>query len=262
MGVVSSARKLVPQPVKKNIRNLLLRTRSTRDYEKLYEDHAQRMSPETSIGNGDYQLIGRLEKALLFREGFTPSGTLVDLGCGTGRLAIHIVPEMQGGRYIGTDISPTMLKHAQQAIAEVSPNPPCSVELRHQKDINFQMPAKSVDAICAFSVFTHMEHEDTYLYLRSARNIVKDDGMFVLSCLPMTLSAAREVFLQQASLDPVARWGAVRNVTTSKDMMEALAEMTGWRVAKWYSGDEPNMVDPATDQKMGFGQSVCVLKPN
>ena len=68
------------------------------------------VAPHLSIGNGDYELIGRIELGLLLMEGLRPDSTLVDFGCGTGRLAVHVIPRLQrGGRYIGIDISETML---------------------------------------------------------------------------------------------------------------------------------------------------------
>ena len=41
----------------------------------------------------------------------------MDLGCGAGRLAVHAVPTLIGGSYIGVDISQTMLKRAKARIA-------------------------------------------------------------------------------------------------------------------------------------------------
>jgi ubiquinone/menaquinone biosynthesis C-methylase UbiE len=193
-------------------------------------------------------------------EGLKPGDTLVDLGCGTGRLAVLAIAWLRkGGRYIGIDISKTMLSYARLSINQRIPSPLCSVEFLHQTSPIFSVPDKSVDMVCAFSVFTHMEHEDTYRYLRGARRIIKDGGRFIYSCLPMDLASSRITFEWQASMDSTDRWADVRNVTTSRGLMNAIARMAGWEPVRWYPGDEANIRLPDSSDMGALGQSVCVL---
>jgi hypothetical protein len=103
-----------------------------------------------------------------------------------------------------------------------------------------------------------MEHEDTYRYLCEARRIVRPGGRLVYSCLPMTLKAAHEIFAHQAALDFATRWRTVRNVTTSVEMMDQIAQMAGWKVVRWYPGNELFSRVPGEETRP-FGQSVCVL---
>jgi ubiquinone/menaquinone biosynthesis C-methylase UbiE len=205
-------------------------------------------------------LIGRISLGVLVMEGLKPGDTLVDLGCGTGRLAVHAIPWLgEGGRYIGIDISKTMLSHARALIDQRIPSPLCSVEFLHQTTPTFPLPDKSVDMVCAFSVFTHMEHEDSYRYLRGARRIVKDGGRFIYSCIPMELAFSRTVFEWQASMDSIDRWAEVRNVTTSRELMDAIARMSGWEPVRWYPGDEPRIRLVDSSDLQASGQSVCAL---
>lgn len=261
LAIPSIIKELVPAELKQQIHAWRIRRRSTRNYEALYETQAQEMPPETSIGDGDYAKVGRLEMALLFGEGLKPGDTLVDFGCGTGRLALQIIPKLIGGQYIGIDISKTMIAHARQSVNGSIPHPPCAVDFRQQSNERFDVAPNSADMVCAFSVFTHMEHEDNYRYLRAIREIVKEDGMFIFSCLPMELELSKFIFRAQAQLDPVTRWAGVRNVTTTRQFMEELAVMAGWRVVRWLAGDEQNLRDPETGQMCGLGQSACVLRP-
>jgi ubiquinone/menaquinone biosynthesis C-methylase UbiE len=257
MAMYSTLKEMLPDAVRRRLR----RMRSTRSYEALYEAAARFAPPEQSIGGGDYDHIGRIELGVLLMEGLEPGDTLVDLGCGTGRLAVQVVPLLAGGRYIGIDISKTMLAHARALLSKRVPSPPCSVELLQQSTPEFSLAEKSVDMVCAFSVFTHMEHEDNYRYLQGVRRIIKDDGRFIYSCLPMDLAVAREIFEQQASLEAVERWGGVRNVTTSRDLMDAIARMAGWEPVRWYSGNEHCISVPGSKDTHPLGQSVCVLVP-
>ena len=104
-----------------------------------------------------------------------------------------------------------------------------------------------------------MEHEDSYRYLCEARRIVRPGGRFIFSCLPMNLAYARQIFLNESVETFVGRWKRVRNVTTSVELMNAIAELAGWRVTRWYAGDEPFSRLPGYEGWQ-FGQSVCVLE--
>jgi SAM-dependent methyltransferase len=227
-------------------------------YERLYEEHAALLPPTSSIGAGDFDLIGRIELQLLVEAGLAPGQVVVDFGCGTGRLAVHLVPRLPQGRYVGVDIAAGMLEHAERLVRERAPEATCQVSWVKLVSPPFPLPDASVDFVCAFSVFTHMEHEDTFRYLRDAHRVVRPGGRFVFSCLPLDLAIARTIFEQSAQLDVGARWRAVRNVTTSVDLIEAVARLAGWEVERWYRGDEPN-VDVPGHGPVALGQSTCVL---
>lgn len=96
-------------------------------YQRLYEAQGRAMAPASSIGAGDFDRIGRLELGLLQMEGLSPTDTLVDFGCGTGRLAVHVIPQLAGGRYVGIDIAASMLDHARALVERRHPAPPCTV---------------------------------------------------------------------------------------------------------------------------------------
>lgn len=229
-------------------------------YEDLYERHAQALSPTTSIGDGDYDLIGRIELSALLAAGLKPEHTLVDFGCGTGRLATHVIPRLPRGAYVGIDISRTMLAHARSSVDAQCAGASCQVTWKHQTATAFDLPSESVDFLAAFSVFTHMEHEDSYRYLLDSRRIARAGARFVFSCLPMDLAAARAIFLASASLSVEDRWKSVRNVTTTREYMGALAEMAGWRVDAWFKGDQQLIpLDGGDGEMVAMGQSVCVL---
>lgn len=227
-------------------------------YRKLYEAHVAFHPEQESVGNGPYDAIGRIELDLLKQEGLAPEQTLLDLGCGNGRLAVHAIPYLQGGQYIGTDVSSRMLAQAQQRIADLGGSGTCRVTWLVQRFTELAVPSNSVDRMCAFSVFTHIEHEDTYLYLLEARRVVRPGGKFIFSCLPLDLAAAKHEFLEQAKLEFGKRWASVRNVVTSRELMTELATMAGWKVERWYVGNEENIVN-ADGTQAALGQSSCVL---
>jgi SAM-dependent methyltransferase len=227
-------------------------------YERLYDKHAQAMPTEQSIGSGDFEHMGEIMLSALCDAGLRPEHTLVDLGCGTGRLSVPAVSYLSVGRYVGIDISQTMLGQARHRVASTVASG-CDVSWQHQTDAVFECKAESVDFFAAFSVFTHMEHEDTYRYLTDARRVVRDGGRFVFSCLTMDLEAAREVFLTSSDLPIDRRWASVRNVTTTYEFMDSIAALAGWRVLRWYKGNEEAIPLRQSDRFAALGQSVCVL---
>lgn len=217
-------------------------------YEKLYETHARIEGDETVVGD---LALGRIEVEILQDAGLKPNHTLLDLGCGIGRLGCEIIPYLDAsGGYIGTDISDSMLRGAERRRAELVPDPACPVRWIKQVGNSFPLEDDSVDMICAFSVFTHIEHEDAYALLTDGRRIIRPGGCFVFSCLPMDLSDARFHFWGSAQMDVTRRWSTVRNVTTSINFMNAISHMAGWEPETWIPGNRER-----------FGQSVCVLRP-
>jgi len=229
-------------------------------YEDLYEKHGRELPPTVSVGDGDFDLIGAIELGILTMEGLRPEQTIVDFGCGTGRLAVHLIPFLDGGAYVGIDIAQSMLQKAQALVSGRIPKPRCRVTWQKQTDHRFQIEEASVDTVCAFSVFTHMEHEDAYRYLKAAQAIVRPGGRFIFSCLPMDLAAARDVFVASAGGPLEERWAQIRNVTTSVDLMNAVARLAGWEPVRWYRGDEQNVRVPGRTEMWGLGQSTCVLE--
>jgi len=230
-------------------------------YEALYEAHSKLFSDEDVVG-GVFDLVGRVELGLLVMEGLHPTDTIVDFGCGTGRLAVHLIPRLRGGHYIGVDVSQSMLDRAERRISKTIPAPPCRVSWIKQTSPVFSLEDRSVDMICAFSVFTHIEHEDTYRYLKDALRVIRWGGRFIFSCLPMSLASARNIFLASAQDDFQGRWSHERNVTTSVDLMEEIARVAGWTPLRWYAGNQENIRLPDTGELLALGQSTCVLEPS
>jgi SAM-dependent methyltransferase len=260
-------RRVLPAPVRRWVRAHLLPRPAPGEpfsasgpYEAPWEAIGAQFHEDESIGPGDFDLVGRIEFGLLLMEGLRPTDTLLDFGCGTGRLAVHAIPALAGGRYVGIDISQAMLDRARQRIARRSPVPPCEVSWVKLTTPAFPLEAGSVDMLCAFSVFTHMEHEDTYRYLKDALRIVRPGGRFVLSCLPMNLAFAQDIFLASAARDFRARWSNTRNVTTSVELMDAIARLAGWVPIRWYPGDARNIRAAGGVESYALGQSGCVLE--
>lgn len=225
-------------------------------YENLYESLAQSLPPENSIGGGDFQEIGKILLSVLIDSGLKPSHSLFDLGCGTGRLSIQALEYLENAKYYGSDISVTMLNHAKNLTSHLGKNP----TFIHQTEPNFtSLPI--FEFICAFSVFTHMEPEDTFNYLKSALAISNKNTKFVLSVIPLESKLGVNIFTNAASLTLKERWQGVRNIATTLDFFEEIAKLAGWKIVATYDGETKSI--PLKDSKSfgQLGQTVIVLVP-
>lgn len=235
-----------------------LRRRMNEDiYRRSYESHALRDATDEAVGYGSYDLIGKMQLAFLRDQGLQLQDTLLDFGCGNGRLAIHAIPYLSSGKYVGTDVSRTFIGRAQERTRSIVAASGCKVTWSVQTTPAFPLEQGTVDMICAWSVFTHLEHEDTFRYLEAALPLVRPGGKFIFSCLPLALEYAKAVFRDQASMNFARRWSSVRSIATSVDFMSDIARLAGWEVLQWYAGDEANIYVDGQGHPMG--QSMCVL---
>lgn len=66
-----------------------------------------------SATRDEHELVGRLEMHLLVCAGLQPDDSLVDIGCGSGRLAVQLADWLRGP-YLGTDVVQSLLDQAAQ----------------------------------------------------------------------------------------------------------------------------------------------------
>jgi len=80
-----------------------------RDYRRhvqaLRGSHSLVEAMDLAVG-GDEARIGPIERDIVIAAGLAPDGDLVDVGCGSGRLAVYLVDHLQAGSYLGTDVVP------------------------------------------------------------------------------------------------------------------------------------------------------------
>ncbi len=80
------------------------------DYLTAYALHTaqriERTGYKAAVGGGDnWDSHGELQRDFLISQGMTPSHHLLEIGCGTGRLARKAAPYLAVGNYTGIDIS-------------------------------------------------------------------------------------------------------------------------------------------------------------
>lgn len=147
-----------------------------------YERHVLRLQLRYSRGKamrlavgGDYEQVGRVEADIVTLAGLHSGQAILDFGCGSGRLASQLQHRMSVD-YFGVDIIRTLLKYARQRC-------PKSYHFMRNRTLAIPLPDASVDMAVAFSVFTHLHHDESYIYLDEFRRVVRPSGTIVFSFL-------------------------------------------------------------------------------
>ena len=131
--------------------------------------------------------------------GIRPTDTMLEIGCGVGRVGRQLAPLVQ--RWIGCDVSANMLGHARHRLAGLT-----NVELMHISGYDLgPVPDASVDAVYCPVVFMHLEEWDRYAYVREAHRILKPGGRFYCDNANLDSEEGWQVFLASAAFPPDAR---------------------------------------------------------
>ena len=100
--------------------------------------------------------MARLRKDLLAQMGGLDAKKVLDVGCGTGTMAILIKQAHPEAEVIGLDGDPQILKIARGKAAELG------VEVRFDQGMSFDLPYPqgSFDAVLTTVVLHHLSRED------------------------------------------------------------------------------------------------------
>jgi SAM-dependent methyltransferase len=124
---------------------------------------------------GDYENTGKIEAAAVRHLGLRDGMSLIDLGCGSGRLAWALGQTMRID-YLGIDIVEALLAYART-------KSPRTYRFLLNRSLNIPAPDTSADMVAAFSVFTHLLHAETFLYMEDIKRVLRPGGRLVFSFL-------------------------------------------------------------------------------
>jgi ubiquinone/menaquinone biosynthesis C-methylase UbiE len=233
-----------------------------RNYTSLLETLTARHGKESALEwvvGGEFLQIAILESSMMRTLGLRPTDTLVDVGCGSGRLAFGLRSYLQG-QFIGTDILQEALDYAREKVARPE------WQFIATNDIVIPVPSETADFVTFFSVFTHLLDEDIFRFLAEAKRVVKPGKLIVFSYLDFDVECHWTVFEQTlADRNP----DRVLNKFISKAAIRRWARALDLEVVRLYEGDESwiALTESFTHAdgrvKTGvvdFGQSVAVLR--
>ncbi len=133
---------------------------------------------------------GIVRDALLDGAALQPGDRVLDVGCGPGRTAAHLVPHLDpasGGRYDGFDVMPDAIRWAQRNITRRHPAFRFEVaDLRNDRyrpggaigpaEYTFPYPDGSFDVAVAASLYTHMFPRHIARYLAETARVLRSGG--------------------------------------------------------------------------------------
>ena len=130
------------------------------------------------VGGGteyDEQNIGWIEEEAIRRHVALNMASVVDIGCGIGRLT-RLLLDCNLKAYLGIDILDPILYEAKKVAKDHAHFTFANVR-------NFKIPRLdgSVDVVCGFSLITHLLDEQAYLYFAETARVLKPGGLALFS---------------------------------------------------------------------------------
>ena len=232
------------------------------DYNKLVKNNLlltdKHSAMAQSIG-GNFYHFGIFQRELLLQHGLKADATLVDVGCGSGRLA-NALKDMPELNLIGVDVVQDLLDYAQEICQRD--------DWKFIKSTDFKIPLEnnSVDMVTAFSVFTHLLHEETYVYLAEMRRILKPGGKIIFSFLDFSIPEHWVVF--SSNLLQIHERVHL-NQFIAPEAIEIWCQHLQLSIEGIFSGNQPHiqLSETVSDEegnfyrgKVALGQSVCVIE--
>lgn len=124
--------------------------------------------PTRAVSEEAYEASGQAQADALAKV--LPKGTVVDFGCGDGRVAIPLAKH--GYRVIGVDASPNMVA----ALNTRDPSIPTLVS--DGSDLAEQLDRKA-DAVICLAVLIHHDYEGGRQILAGLREVLRPGGMLI-----------------------------------------------------------------------------------
>ena len=236
-------------------------------YKTNYQEKVDTLSEENRLDtamslavSGGFDVIDKLEFLLLKQFGLLPTDSVIDIGCGSGRLAIQLQDYLTG-EYLGTDVVEEQVLYAR----EKCPKENFKFSLANR----FFLPKEdcSVDLICFFSVLTHLSHVNSFRYLKEASRVLREGGRIILSFLEFKIGQHWSVF--ESTFNDETNTG-VLDQFISRDAIDAWASHLGLKVVSIEDGNkyfiripdsleisDPNLIFEKSGR---LGESVCVLE--
>lgn len=238
--------------------NLDIRAAYRRFVKGLGEQHGRDKAMQVAIGC-EFEAFGILEREILIQYELQPDDYVIDVGCGSGRLAKPLAEYLRGP-YLGIDVVPELVDYARNLVGRP--------DWRFEIAPGLQIPEVDdrADIVCFYSVFTHLLHEQSFAYLKDARRVLKAGGRIVFSFLEFAIPSHWLVF--EKNVAEIGRQDHL-NMFVGRDGIRAWASHLDLEIVAIHDGDKPHVplphaitLDDGTVMSGhgNLGQSVCVLK--
>jgi len=217
------------------------------DYERLIQrlvaEHPIDEAMALAVGGGDFAIFGQMEAEIVKAAGLADGMRIVDLGCGSGRLACAL-HRSSSVFYVGIDIIQALLDYAKTKA-------PGYLFLMN-RGLSIPQADQTVDMVSAFSLFTHLLHAETYVYLQECVRVLKPGGCVVFSFLEFSDPSHWAIFENTAS-NARHSVGDHLNAFIDRESIALWAGKLGLVAEKFHDS-------AATWSGHALGQSIAVLR--
>lgn len=157
------------------------------------------------VGSSSFKKVGDEFAEYFIKLGkLQPSDTVLDIGCGIGRMAIPLTRYVTDGAYYGFDIDRRGILWSQKNISKKFPHFHFQyVDIFNQyynkkgkikaEEFIFPYEEKTFDFVFATSVFTHMLPEQIRQYLMEIKRVLKPGGTSFLTWFSIDKEARKNI---------------------------------------------------------------------
>lgn len=166
--------------------------------------------------------VGELYLRLFIEPGgLKPTDRVLDVGCGTGRIALALAPYLNAGTYDGFDICPAAIDWCRENITPRLPSFQFQLadiynEFYHPtgrsraRRYRFPYPDKSFDFVFLTSVFTHMLPRDLVHYLAEIARVTRPGGRCFITFFLHNAQSAANIRAGCSAFELPCRYGRPR----------------------------------------------------
>jgi SAM-dependent methyltransferase len=167
-----------------------------------------------NVGGGDFAAAGRQNLDFLKTyAGLTASNSVLDIGCGTGRMAAPLVDFLDpDAGYVGFDISRSAIETCKRRIGSKRADFRfVHVDVRNREyrssgaieetELTFPVADNQIDVALATSVFSHMTLDSIGHYLAETHRVLKPGGRFMFTAFALTDERVAGIQAGRAALD-------------------------------------------------------------
>jgi SAM-dependent methyltransferase len=213
------------------------------------------------VGGQDPIFIGYQEMAIIHAYGRISETFIVDVGCGIGRLARHLVSQDIRG-YLGLDV-------IQPILAEAAATVGSDERFRFEIAVDCQIPLEEAiaDVAVGFSVITHLIDEEIFDYFCQSRRVLASGGVAIFSFFDFLKESHLQIFFKHAAVHRHGH-GDILKFNT-KEVLTRFANEAGFSEVNFVEGgaDIPNSRIPsslldvhATPDPLRIEQSLCIMR--
>ncbi|MBV9392756.1 MAG: class I SAM-dependent methyltransferase [Verrucomicrobia bacterium] len=220
------------------------------DYERFVADliksHPLDEAMSLAVG-GNYEEFGNVEADIMLYAGLKNGMSLLDFGCGSGRLA-SVLGRSTKIDYTGIDVVQPLLDYAKS-------RSPAHYRFLLNRSLSMPTGDNAHDFVSAFSVFTHLLPAESYIYLEDIKRTLKPDGKLVFSFLEFMTASQWAAF--QVTVDALKHEAKAPLVTfMERSVIDVWCTRLGYVVQDYITGTE------APWGGSPLWQSVAILKKN